>query len=126
GEWTRGNGSLADCTLPSEKRDASKQEVARARVWSCAKTQTADEECPGDGRPRKDGARRRNAGGRSLASFDPPLSEWGNLFGRTPKILWEGRTANGNISVAAAKKSAEIPLVAASERGGAQTFIPEW
>jgi hypothetical protein len=42
------------------------------------------------------------------------------------EILREGRDANGNISVASAKKSAEIPLVAASERGEAQTVVSEW
>ena len=42
------------------------------------------------------------------------------------EILREGRAANGNISVAAAKRSIEIPEVAASETGRAQTVGPEW
>ena len=44
----------------------------------------------------------------------------------TLTILREGREENGNISVSSAKKSAEIPLVAASERGEAQTVVSEW
>ena len=42
-------------------------------------------------------------------------------------LLWqEGKAGNGNISVPAAKKSNEIPVVAASEPGGAQTQVAEW
>ena len=72
--------------------------------------------------------RQRNSLGSRQAGFDPEVSEWGNPAGvisrhpLTEFIGMEKRTQGSETSqYLQEEKSTEIPLVAASEEGRAQT-----
>src|SRR3989344_3515091 len=89
----------------------------------------------------KDAAWLRYASGRCLATFDPEISEWGNLMARTAidsaqagshtqgsetsQYLEEKKTTPNffirRAILSAGEKVLYIPLVAASETGRAQT-----
>ena len=59
--------------------------------------------------------------------LDPQMSEWGNPAGRTPAIhtpihnVWKGTRGTETSKYPEEKKSNEMPTVAASEEGRAQT-----
>ena len=54
--------------------------------------------------------------------FDPQISEWGNPFGVTAKDpIWRRTEGTETSKYLEENKSTEILLVAASERGTAQT-----
>ncbi len=74
--------------------------------------------------------RQRYASGSRQTGFDPRVSEWGNPAGvmsRHPLTEYIGlgkRTRGSETSqYPEEQKSTEIPLVAASERGLAQTLV---
>jgi hypothetical protein len=74
----------------------------------------------------KDAVWRRYASGRCQATFDPEISEWDNPVERTSIISLrnglEKQTSGSETSqYREEKKPIGIPLVAASETGGAQT-----
>ena len=73
----------------------------------------------------KDAAWRRYAPGRCLATFDPEISEWGNLFAEEAKssdLASEQQTRGSETSqYPEENRTIVIPPVAASEQGEAQT-----
>ena len=60
----------------------------------------------------------RKAAGSEQTRFDPQMSEWGNPTVRSPARELTRRTETSKYPEE--KKSTEIPLVVASERGSAQ------
>ena len=62
----------------------------------------------------------RNASGSSQSSFDPKMSEWGNLAGRKSAAPKGEQTGGSETSqYPEEEKSNEIPTVAVSELGTA-------
>ena len=110
---------------------ASRSPDARPRVGFCGQAFRAHDGCLGGGWRR----RTRQAAifhGEAQAARDPWVSEWGNPAGRSlrprPESIGPGGDTGGSETsqYPEEKKSNEIPPVAASERGVAQTggFIP--
>ena len=110
---------------------ASKSGRAAAVCFFCGQAFRAHDGCLGGGWRR----RTRQAAifhGEAQAARDPWVSEWGNPAGRSlrprPESIGPGGDTGGSETsqYPEEKKSNEIPPVAASERGPAQTggFIP--
>ena len=75
----------------------------------------------------KDAAWRRYALGRCLATFDPEISEWGNPSAEeaeTPAQAGERTQGSKTFQYLEEKRQICIPLIAASEKGEAQTSYP--